>query len=396
MFTEVLFLLMKKIQFVSLCLLVALTISSVAVAAPMTSNSLTMPKAYTTGAFSTNEVFPGKSPTTGLDWEGDYRPMVVQISNSKEARPHANMSEADIVYESIYWGPGHTRYTMVFSDNHPDYVGYVRSARLNHCEIRQEWDAPFVFFGGQQTAGTNIYDFFKQNQVGNEFLIDGTKGGRGFFREEKKVNPHNAVANLQEMVSSYWPTNEDGSAYAPRSHAMSFSTTPTYGADTATEIHIVYEETDYYPHYTYNAAERVYERWYNGEEQYDGRSEKRIVASNVIVQFCELSYAGNSRSRPVIRTTGNGVMDAFIDGRHVRGQWQRNTLNDRTVFIDMNGEEITLLPGKTFIQVIPTSASFTYIKDDGTEMTMDFGAEVVTATFDQSETDAEMDKMEEG
>ena len=98
----------------------------------MTYNQLTVPAAYTTGAYGVNEVPEGKSPTTGLDWEGEYRPVLVQISNSDGARPHWNMSEADIVYESLLWGPGHTRYSCLFNDNHPEFVGAVRSARLHH------------------------------------------------------------------------------------------------------------------------------------------------------------------------------------------------------------------------------------------------------------------------
>lgn len=387
----------KKLRIMTLCLLVAIVGSSIAYAAPMTSNSNTMPKAYSTGAYTPNEVFPGKSPTTGMDTSNTkYRPVVVQISNSAEARPHWNMSEADVVYEAIYWGPAHTRYTLVYNDNHPDYVGSVRSARVYHCEIRQEWDAPFVFFGGQQSSGTDIYEFMKSNNVGLDFQFDGTRKNGGIFsRESTRVNPHNAVANLQMVFTDLWPKNEDGSEYEPKSHAFGFSNTPTYGADSAVEIHIPYDEKEYYPHYTYNASTREYERWYNGEEQMDGKSGKRIVASNVIVQFADLSYFQNSRSRPVIRLTGTGVMDAFIDGRHIRGTWSRASINDRTVFTDMNGEELKMLPGKTFIQVIPTSSTYTYMRDDGTEMKMDYGAEVITATFNKDESDADMDKMDE-
>lgn len=377
----------------TLCLLVIMLVPMVAVAAPMTSNPDTMPKAYSTGAYSANEVFPGKSPTTGLDWVGDYRPFVVQISNSPEARPHWNFSEADIVYEAIYWGPAHTRYTLVYSDNHPDHVGAVRSARVYHCEIRQEWDAPFVFYGGQTTSGTSIYDFFTAQNVDATFRFDGTRNGKGLSRDSTRVSPHNAVANLQEMLN-YWPTDEAGNPYVSRSHAYAFSPSPSYGSDSAVEVHVVYDEKDYYPHYTFNATTREYERWYNGEQQFDGKTGKRIVASNVIVQFCELSYYQNSRSRPMIGLTGSGVMDAFIDGRHIRGKWERKGLNDRTVFVDMNGEELTLLPGKTFIQIVPRSQEFTYIRDDGMEVTMDFGAVVPLEMYDQNETDADMDKME--
>ncbi len=186
-------LLTKTLRMLAACLLLTLVVSSVAVAAPMTSNQTTMPHSYQTGVASIIEVPEGKSPVTGLDFDGLYRPMVVQISNSAEARPHWNLSEADIVYESIYWGPAHTRYTAIYNDNHPDYVGSIRSARVNHCEIRQEWDAPFVYFGGQEDPGTSILDYFKQQGVERKFLINGILG----------VLAYRAKADTNYDVASY-------------------------------------------------------------------------------------------------------------------------------------------------------------------------------------------------
>ena len=386
----------KKLRIVSFCLVILTVLASGAYAAPMTSNTTTMPQSYSTGSFGSNEVMPGKSPTTGLDWEGEYRPVLVQVSNAKEARPHWNFSEADIVYESIVWGPAHTRYTAVFSDNHPDLVGSVRSARVNHCEIRQEWDCPLVFWGGQQAEGSSIYDFFKVNKVDKGFLFDGTRNNaasKALGRDSTRVSPHNAVANLAMAVETAWPKDDKGNPYTPKSHAFKFSTTPTAGGDSAQEIYVVYDEKEYFPSYTFNKEERVYERWYCGEEQYDGKTNKRIVASNVIVQFCNTNYYQNAASRPIIEMLGGGVMDAFIDGRHIRGTWTRKGMNDRTVFQDMNGEEITLLPGKTFIQVIPTSSSFTYVREDGQEITMDNGTKVEAAEIVESNIE-ELNKME--
>ena len=184
---------MRKSRFVGLLLLVAVIFTSVSFAAPMTSNQQSLPRASSTGAHGMNEVFEGISPVTGLPWTGEYRPLVVQMSNAWQARPHWYISEADIVYESILWGPGHTRYTAIFNDNHPDYVGPLRSARVNHCEIREEWDAPFLFYGGQQDAGSSIYDFFTANGVPEKMRFDGTRG-RSYInalgRDTTRVSPH--------------------------------------------------------------------------------------------------------------------------------------------------------------------------------------------------------------
>lgn len=392
----------KQLRIVTLCLLVALFVPMAASAAPMTSNQGTLPKAFSTGAYAANPLVDGISGTTGLPSTTGYRPILVQISNTSGARPHWNISEADIVYEMIYWGPAHTRYVAVYNDNKPELVGGVRSARVGHCSVRQEWDAPYVFWGGQSMDGTSVYDFFKTNNVSSQFLFDatggaGTRSGIGgvFSRDSRRASPDDAIANIQVVDSQYWPTNEDGTDYQPRNHSFKFSSTsPSYGSDDAVEIYIPYDEKEYYPSYKYNATDRVYERFYNGAEQYDGQTEKRLVASNVIVQYADLTFFKNTKARPVVNLMGEGVMDAFIGGRHIRGSWQRRTLDNRTVFTDLNGEEITLLPGKTFIQIIPTSSSFTYIKADGTEMKMDFGAEVMPAIFDASESEEDINKME--
>lgn len=417
----------KKLRFMACVLAVSLLVASCAAAAPLTNNQHTSVGAVQTGAFAANVVPEGKSPITGLDWTGIYRPVMVQISNSAEARPHWNLSEADIVYESILWGPGHTRYSAIYSDNHPDFVGAVRSARWHHCELREEWDCPFVFWGGQSNKGTSIYDFFKDNGVLTSFRLDGTgRDGLGQSRVNSRVSPHNAVWNIAKVANEIWPDDPDtGKPYEPRVHAMRFSSTPSYGSDTAVEISIVYDsqlkdgeeyaphyvydadsdtyeinsrftgrdKPEYAPSYTYNAATKLYERWYCGEKMIDGQSDKRIVAANVIVQYTPLYYYNNSPSRPVITTTGGGVMDAFIAGRHIRGTWVRSSLSDRTVFLDPSGEEITLLPGKTFIQILPNTMEYTYTRADGSVANVTIGYEVEGIYMDTEEGDAELDNM---
>jgi len=390
----------KPLARVAFCLLIALCVLSSAGAAPLTSNPATMPMAFSTSAHGSNAVPAGKSPTTGLEWSGEYRPIMVQISNQREARPHWNLSEADVVYESILWAPGHTRYTAVYNDNHPSFVGSVRSLRWHHCELREEWDCPIVFWGGQITAGTSIYDFFTANKVSGAFRFDGTRNpeqipyGPALDRETTRVSPHNAVANLQYLVENVWPTKADGSPYMPKSHAFSFSVTPTRGQDTAKEIYICYDEKDYFPSYTFNSASRQYERWYNGEEQYDGKSSKRIVASNVIVQFCKLEYYAGSAQRPLITTTHGGIMDAFIDGQHIRGSWVRNSLPDRTIFLDAGGKEIIFLPGKTFIQIVPESFEYTYVTENGAKRTASMGGGIQREAFEDEGDIAELNMMD--
>ena len=95
----------------------------------------------------------------GVAVTGTYQPIMVQISNSGNGVGYSekgevyavapvNASYADVVYEACqYRGGGQTRMTMIFSDLIPDFVGFVRSTRLTHVRIRQEWECAFCTSG---------------------------------------------------------------------------------------------------------------------------------------------------------------------------------------------------------------------------------------------------------
>ena len=51
--------------------------------------------------------------------------------------------------------------------------------------------------------------------------------------------------------------------------------------------------------------------------------------------------------RPTLTGTGNA--DYFMGGKHYSGVWNRDTMQDRTVFYDENGQELAMQRGKTLI-----------------------------------------------
>ncbi|MDR1570611.1 MAG: DUF3048 domain-containing protein [Oscillospiraceae bacterium] len=396
---------------VPLVLIAAVIVSACAYAVPIS------PRAQTSGSgfslFNDNPVPFGKSPTTGLDWTGEYKPVLVQVNNYLPSRPHWNLSAADIVYETINGGYGNsndrryvTRYTAVYNDNRPTLVGAVRSARVHHLSLREEWDCPIVHFGGndwyadsakKNPLPTNILAFFRQQNVSTsdpkDFSIDGANDGHDYngsnndFTQqltrwtqsgEPREADHNAVANVELIVNEYYP--ED---YAPRNHAFSFTDTPPTGFDSAIALSIEYGE-DYLPSYTYNEATRTYERSYCGEAQYDGYSKERLVASNVIVQRATTTFYNGMSDGVLIDLVGEGDADIFVGGRHIPAKWIRKNLADRTVFVDQMGVEIPLLPGKTFVQIIANTMNYTYTRADGS---------VITQTPDSNKI-TEMENME--
>ena len=75
-----------------------------------------------------------------------------------------------------------------------------------------------------------------------------------------------------------------------------------------------------------------------------------ITFANIIVQAIEDKWPGNEMPYPVVTGTGNA--DYFMGGKHLKGVWKRDTIEDRTVFYGEDGEEIELQPGRTIIVLL--------------------------------------------
>lgn len=317
----------------------------------------------------------GLSPTTGLPTDQPYRPFLVVVSNVSEARPCWNLSEADIVYEMIIWGPGYTRFLAVYNDEHPEKVGSLRSARHFQAELRQAWDCPMVCWGGMAATGAkSAYDVISENRVDRKFWADGTRTtpySKAMFRDPSRVSPHNAGGNLRWMLENAWPRDEKGQPYEPRLPGLAFSDTPTQGGERAPAVEIHYEGTkknspNHLPRFAFNEETGLYERSDAGNRQFDGVTGKRLCAANVLVQYCDLTYPDNVLSRPSIALTGEGRVDAYIDGHRIEGIWRRADINGQTEYLDGEGNPLVLKPGKTFIEVIPTEYGFDHSEETGT------------------------------
>ena len=90
-----------------------------------------------------------------------------------------------------------------------------------------------------------------------------------------------------------------------------------------------------------------------------------ITFSNVIVQFMDMEYAG-AEERPKPTVTGSGNAEYFMGGKHYSGVWNRETLQDRTVFYDMEGNEMPMQRGKTLIIMMDYATSGRSVSYDDT------------------------------
>lgn len=327
-----------------------------------------------------NETPEGISPTTGrelatlnapegfagLAVTGRYLPMLVQIGNDSGGvgdRAPWGVSYGDIFYETPLTRSEATRMTVVFSDLIPDSVGYVRSARVGHVWIREEWDGGFLYYGQQEVDGSDVKaEFRKTGATKKGVLFSGTAGGTAWkhlYTARKRLkSPYNMDANVAAM-SELVPESH----VAPN-HAFRF-TDETPQGDAASYIFVNWGSgaANYGSRLVYRKDWDGYIRnvgkdradWYADRDALEGA----IAFANVIVQFTRVDYNHNNKLEPVAYVIGKngapaeGNADFFMDGVHVQGYWKRASMDSRTVYYGQDGKEIELQRGRTLIIIFP-------------------------------------------
>lgn len=286
------------------------------------------------------------SVTTGLPTDKTAQKLLaVQFDNTAAARPQVNMTEADVIYEAEIWKGGYTRYTAIYNDTIPETVEATRSARIMHIDMALDWDATFIHFGGQQMAGSSVYDYVKTVPLKGRY--DGLSDSTNFYRDTQRVAPYNVVTRLAQIYN-----NLDESMASTHSPLTFSADQYTVKGDDVSVFRIGYSESlGYYPSYEYTAEDGLYHRYYNRADQIDGNGEGYACA-NVIVMQADYSWYDGASERPIVALTGSNQCDYFIDGKHFTGTWTRDAVTSSTTYYDAEGNVVVFKPGKTFIQII--------------------------------------------
>ena len=342
---------------------------------------------------------------SGIVMTGKYQPVMVQISNASNGfndeggsttdtykNAPVNGNYADVVYECIQAsGGGLSRMSMVFADYIPDYVGYVRSTRYTHARLRQEWDCNFL------TSGYLPYmlDEWKAMKVPNPMSgqrgkdpgpvyvggVSDTKPWRKYYFALRGIaDANNKLYQAANLVNDVVPKD-----YKYANHTWLFSEELPEGGDDGEIIYITMgseHKTD--SRLEYDADNNVYHRYCNvvnvGDKVYratklsniefdkkakdviraDREPGEEITFSNVIVQGITMNWKGSEKPDP--KLTGSGIADYFLGGKHYEGVWEREKMNDRTVFYGPDGNEIKLQPGKTLIVLAPYNEKYVKVQ----------------------------------
>lgn len=283
-----------------------------------------------------------------IDEDSNSRPIAVMINNHSKARPfHSGLNDAHIVYEMIVEG-GITRLMAVFKDQKTERIGSVRSSRHNFLDYALENDAVYVHFGWSEKAKSDISTLGVNNING---LYDS-----GFWRDRSLgvATEHTAYTSMEkidQMIArhKYRTTSDKENLLNYSIDEIDISTSTD--ALIANNISIPYSTTSR-PSYTYDSVNKVYLRSFNGVKHVDYVTKEQYSFKNIIIAKIE-NYSFDSYGRQDLRNIGTGEGYFITNGYAVPITWTKSSRSSQTVYKNIDGTEIKVNDGSTFIQLQP-------------------------------------------
>lgn len=292
-----------------------------------------------------------KSITT---FSGTDRPIAVMIDNHKSAMPQSGLNDAYIVYEMIVEG-GETRLMALFKGKTLDKIGPIRSSRHYFLDYALENDAIYVHYGWSPQAQSDITKLGVNNVNG---LVESTSD---FWRAKDKSAPHNAVSATKNILSI-----AEAKGYNLKSDKKSVL---NYVAEdinleseqVANKFSIKYSDYNTVS-YTYDSEAKKYLRYSRKTKQVDWDTKEEVFAKNIIITFVKNTTLndGENKGRQTLDNIGTRDGYYITNGKAIKIKCEKKSRKEQTVYKDMQGNEIKVNDGNTFIQICPIDAKVSF------------------------------------
>jgi hypothetical protein len=299
---------------------------------------------YVIGLADEPEPPPPPCPLTGVEAPRSGVPdrpaLAVKIENLPAARPQAGLQTADIVYEEPVEG-GITRFIVIYQCQDDRRVGPVRSARTLDPDVLSQFGVPILGYSGG--APHVVRALGRANLI----TLDETTGAQAMRRDPSKVAPHNLYADtrdLYQLGKSKDPAPDPVFTYAEE--------VPSRSRKVST-IHLPFSTTVADVYWNWSRRAGAWMRSH-GDVRHLVEGGEQVSADNVVVQVVKVVVGPRGGITPHVELTGSGKAYVFRNGRMIVGRWVRPTLRDVTRFVSKGGEEITLQPGRTWVELFPS------------------------------------------
>lgn len=283
-------------------------------------------------------------PLTGIgtDEEVTSRPLAVLVENSPRARPQDGLHKADLVYEILAEGDI-TRFVAIYQSQEVDVIGPVRSLRPYYAQIGHGLDAMIVHAGWSPDAITYV----REHRLAHFDQVYGDD--KYYWRDKGRKAPHNLYTKTEliregAVNKKYREEWEDvRPLFYPDGEEL-----PPITGESAKSVQVNYI-AGYHVGYEYDEEAGRYNRLLKGEPHVDKTSGEQLQADNILVLFAKHKVLDDI-GRRFVDVTGPGTGYLIQRGIVREVSWERK---DGLIRPYKDGEEVPLVPGQTWIQIVP-------------------------------------------
>ena len=297
-------------------------------------------------------------------FNGNDRPIAFMIDNNKNAQPQASLNSTYLVYEIIVEG-GESRLMALFKGKVADEVGPIRSARHYFIDYAMENDALYAHLGMSPQAQATFQEFGIQHINGQVYDTGKARTDTSlYWRVSHKKAPHNAYTNTESILkvaNGYgWKTTSDKDPVLNYvNEEVELNSEDAFAVES---VKIPYAK-GHTVEYKYNSETGRYTRWSKGKKMFDEMTGEEVTTKNLIITFAE-HYTlddGENKGRQDVLTIGSLDGYYITNGKAIKIKCNKTSRFEQTEYVDLNGNEIKVNDGNTWINVCPIDANVTFV-----------------------------------
>ena len=285
-----------------------------------------------------------------VDEDSKTRPVAVMINNNHVAWPHAGLNDAYLAYEILAEG-GITRIMALFKDKDTEIIGSVRSARPYYLDYALENDAIYVHYGWSDKAKSDISSLGVDN-------INGLTASDVFWRDTSlnKATEHTVFTSMKKINEYSKEHGYDRDTNKDLLLNYSVDEIDLSKREDAIKADTVFMKYSYYTttSYEYDSDKKVYKRYMSDTPHMDAVTDDQYTFKNIIITPIE-THTYDSYGRLELDNIGSGEGYFITLGYAIPITWSKDSRSSQTVYKNMDGEEIKVNDGNTFIQITPPS-----------------------------------------
>lgn len=295
-------------------------------------------------------------------FQGNDRAIAFMIDNNVNAQPQSSINKAYLVYEIIVEG-GESRLMAIFKGVEADKVGPIRSSRHYFLDYAMENDVIYAHLGMSPQAMTQIETFGINNINGQVYDTGKARTTSSlYWRSTERKAPHNAYTNTESILKiaeqkGYRTTSDKESVlnYVPDEVELN-----TEDAMIANTVIIPYT-TSHKVKYVYDESTKRYTRYSKGKVMSDATTSEHITTKNLIITFAKNTTLndGENKGRQDVETVGNLDGYYITNGKSIKIKCNKTSRESQTSYVDLDGNEIDVNDGNTFINICPIDSKVT-------------------------------------